>query len=241
MPCSCVEGVKKTLCRLRRSTKAHTYIQHKLPEPKAEYVSSKYSTVVLQLRGKSPAQMAKGLDTFLSHVSGEHDSCPTVSLCRWRKTAISSKLAPASTTNFTSQDIKKVQEVFATFATEHFCEHLTLGMTQNANESLHNTIWNFCPKAKYISPQSVRISTAIAITIFNDGELSLYGLLSDLRLRPSYTSFRSLCRREHTRKQHLSSIIKKNIDRRTRTQRTMRERRERDLLRAEGRRSYKSS
>ena len=185
--------------------------------------------------------MAKGLDTFLSNVRGEHDSCPTDSWYRWRNTASTSQPAPATITNFTSQDIKKVQEVFATFATEDFCKHLTLGMIQNANESLHNTIWNFFPKAKYLSPQSVRISTAIAITIFNECELSLYGLLSNLRLRPSYTSFRSLCRREHTRRQHLSSTIMKNIDRRTRRQRTMIERRERDLLRAEGGRSYKSS
>ena len=119
--------VKKTLCRLRKSTKAHTYIQHKLTEPKAEYVSSNYSTVVLQHRGKSPAQMAKGLDTFLSHVSGGHDSCPTDSWCRWRNTAISSQPDPASTTNFTSQDIKKVQEVFATFATEVFANILRWG------------------------------------------------------------------------------------------------------------------
>ena len=116
-----------------------------------------------------------------------------------------------------------------------------MGLTQNANESLNNTIWNFCPKAKYICPQSVRISTAIAVTIFNDGELSLYGLLTDLKLNPSYTSFRSLCRREETRKLHLTSTLKKNIHRRARRQITMRERRERELLRAEGGRSYKSS
>ena len=233
--------VKKSLCRIKKSTKAHAYIQHKLPEPKAEYVSSNYSTVVLQHRGKSPAQMAKGLDTLLSHISGKHDSCPTDSWCRWRKTATTSQPTPATTTNFTSQDIKKVREVFAIFATEDFSRHLTLGLTQNANESLHNTIWNFCPKAKYISPQSVRISTAIAVTCFNDGELSLYGLLSDLQLNPSYTSFRSLCRREQTRKLHLKATFKKNIDRRARRQKTMKERRERDLLRGEGCRSYKSS
>ena len=148
---------------------------------------------------------------------------------------------PATTTNFNSQEIANVREVFKTFATEEFCKHLTMGMTQNANESLHNTIWNFCPKAKYISPQSVRISTGIAIVCFMDSELSLYGLLIDLNLTPSYTSYKSLCRREKTRKLHLAATTKKNIIRRTRRQKTMRERRERDLLRKEGGRSYKSS
>ena len=233
--------IKKSLCRIKKSTKAHIYIQHKLPEPKAEYVSSNFSTVIFLHRGQPPALMARGLDILLSHIKEEHDNCPADSWCRWRKTATTSKPTPATKTNYTSLDIEKVREVFNIFATEEFCKHLKLGMTQNANESLHNTIWNFCPKAKYISPQSVRISTGIAVIIFNDGELSLYGPLSDLNLNPSYSSFRSLCKREQTRKFHLSATIKKNIDRRTRRQRTMRDRRERDLLKTEGGRSYKSS
>ena len=232
--------LKKSLCRIKKSTKAHSYIQHKVTEPKAEFVSSNFSTVVLQHRGKTPTQMAEGLCILFSHISGEHDTCPIDSWCRWRNTKNTTQPIPATTTNFSTQDVAKVREVFNIFATEDFCRHLTLGMTQNANESLHNTIWNFCPKAKYISPQSIRISTGIAVTVFNDGELSFYGLLSDLKLNPSYTSFRSLCRRENTRKLHLKSTIKKNIDRRTRRQRTMRERRERDLLKSEGGRSYKS-
>ena len=65
-------------------------------------------------------------------------------------------------------------------------------MTQNANESLHNTIWNLCPKAKYVSPQSVTISTDVAVTIFNEGELSVYGFKKDLQLKPDYLSFRSI-------------------------------------------------
>ena len=232
--------LKKSLCRIKKSTKAHSYIQHKLPEPKAEYVSSNFSTVILQNRGKTPTQMAGGLSILFSHIRGEHETCPTDSWCRWRITASTTQPIPATTTNFSTQDVAKVREVFNIFATEEFCRHLTLGMTQNANESLHNTIWNFCPKAKYISPQSIRISTGIAVTVFNDGELSFYGLLSDLKLNPSYICYRSLCQREYTRKLHLKSTVKKNIDRRTRRQRTMRERRERDLLKAEGGRSYKS-
>ena len=85
-------------------------------------------------------------------------------------------------------------------ADEKFCSHLTLGMTQNANESLHSTIWNLCPKAKYVSPQSVTISTAVAVTIFNEGELSIYGFMKDLQLKPTYLSFRSIIKREETKR-----------------------------------------
>ena len=232
--------IKKTLCRIKKNTKSTKYVQHKLVEPKSEYVSSNYSTVILQHRGKTPAQMCTGLNILLSHITVDHSTCPSDTWCRWNQTSVT-KPPPPRSTNFTPQDILKVKEVFNTFGTEDFCNHLTLGMTQNANESLHNTIWNFCPKAKYISPQSVRISTAIAVTIFNDGELSLFGILSDLKLNPSYTSYRSLCKRELTKVKHLVATNKKNIDRRTRRQRNMKERREKDLLRSEGGKSYKSS
>ena len=40
--------IKKSLCWIKKSTKSHSYIQHKLPESKAEYVSSNFSTVILQ-------------------------------------------------------------------------------------------------------------------------------------------------------------------------------------------------
>ena len=49
--------------------------------------------------------------------------------------------------------------------------------------------------------------------------------MSELNLNPSYTSFSSLCRRADTRRQHMASIRKKNIHRRARRQRLMRERR----------------
>ena len=52
--------------------------------------------------------------------------------------------------------------------------------------------------------------------------LSIFGLMSELNLNPSYTSFRSLCRRVEKRRQHLTDTRKKNIDRRTHRQRLMR-------------------
>ena len=99
-------------------------------------------------------------------------------------------------------------------------------MTQNGNESLHLTIWNLCPKGKY-SPQS--ISTAIAVIYFNEGEVSLFGLLNDLKLHPSYVSFRSLCKRDQIGDKHRAYFKKANMDRRTRRQKLTKERCEKDL------------
>ena len=178
--------LKKTLCKIKKNTKSQIYVQHKLTEPKAEYISSNYSTVVRQNRGQSAALIAERLNILLTHVSGTHANCPEDSWCRWRQTSSSSKPPPPNLMNYYPHEIDKIKEVFNIYATGEFRSHLTLGMTQNANESLHNTIWNLCPKAKYVSPQSVVISTAVAVTIFNEGELSIYGFMKDLLLKPTY-------------------------------------------------------
>ena len=233
--------LKKTLCKKKKNTKKQTYIQCKLTEPKAEYVSSNYSTVVRQNRGQTAALIARGLNILLSHVSGIHENCPEDSWCRWRQTSSSAKPPPAALTNYSPLEIEKIKEVFNIYATEEFCSHLTLGMTQNANESLHNTIWNLCPKAKYVSPQSVTISTAVAVTIFNEGELSVYGFMKDLQLKPDYLSFRSIIKREQTKQKSRSYFRKANLNRRVRRQKLGKERREKGLLRLEGGPSYQSS
>ena len=105
-----------------------------------------------------------------------------------------------------------------------------LGITQNANVSLHNIIWNFCPKSKYISLQSVAITTPVAVTVFNEDELSVYGFMKDSQLYPTFLAFRSLCKREDTKVKNRYYFRKKNMDRRTCTHKSAKERREKDLL-----------
>ena len=126
--------LKKTLCKIRKNTKSQTYVKHKLTEPKAEYISSNYSTVARQHRNQSATLIARRRNILLSHVSGIHSSCPEDSWCRWRQTSSSSKPPPAAPTNYSPLEINKIKEVFNVYATEEFCSHLTLGMTQNANE-----------------------------------------------------------------------------------------------------------
>ena len=123
----------------RKNTKSQIYVHHKLTEPKAEYISSNYSTVVRQNRGQSAAFIAEGFNIFLTHVSGIHANCPEDSWCRWRQISSSSKPPPPNLTNYYPHEIDKIKEVFNIYATEEFCSHLTLGMTQNANEPLDNT------------------------------------------------------------------------------------------------------
>ena len=44
-----------------------------------------------------------------------------------------------------------------------------MGVTQNANESLHSLVWSMAPKEAYNSAMEVQLSIDIAILVFNVG------------------------------------------------------------------------
>ena len=231
--------LKKNLKKMKPNTKTKTYIQHKLPEWKADYIAANYSTVILQNRGTTPDKLSRALHILLDHTSGNHSGCPTGenTWCRWNKP--SSSTTPAKLTPFTPIDIQKVQEVFNTYPTTEFCSHPTLGLTQNSNESLHNMIWCLCPKNKDVSPQAIRISTAIAVLNFNEGELSLFGMTRDLGLSPSRQAYQSIVSRIHPLQSFRTSRIKSNFQRRRRRMKLVKQYRDKALLESEGGGSYR--
>ena len=101
-------------------------------------------------------------------------------------------------------------------------------------------IWSRCPKNVYVSPRSIRISTAVAILAFNETELSLFGIMTDLGLSPSRRMFRSIYYRIMKLQSSRISQAKSNTKRRRRRLKLAKESREKALLRSEGVSSYKS-
>ena len=86
--------LKKTLCKIKKNTLKQSFVQPKISEPKADYIATNYSTVILQHRGKSPADIAGGLNTFLTHASVEHSNCPSDIWCQSRQTSSTAKPPP---------------------------------------------------------------------------------------------------------------------------------------------------
>ena len=232
----------KHLKKIKNNTKNHTYIQHHLTEDKANYISSNYSTVVFQNRGKSADSISQALWILVSHVAGDHNKCPdgSASWCRWKLAETTGSIAPPAVTNFSTLEIAKVEETFQLFAIE-FCSHLTHGLNQNANESLHNTIWSLIPKSRYVSPQSIRVSVKFAILIFNEGEAFIYKLMAELGLNPSENIYFKAMNRENERRRNASRQVGANVQRRRRRLRNMKLHRERDIQKKEGGPSYLSS
>ena len=60
------------------------------------------------------------------------------------------------------------------------CSALTLGLTQNANESLHSVLWHNAPKGKRVGQYSLQASASIAVSTFNEGSLILASILADM-------------------------------------------------------------
>ena len=60
---------------------------------------------------------------------------------------------------------------------------------QNANESLHATVWKLCPKELFLGKRSVEIACSIAVSRYNDGACALLSLSKKVELSTS-----SFCR-----------------------------------------------
>ena len=90
-----------------------------------------------------------------------------------------------------------------------------------------------------MSPQSIRISTAIAVLTFNEGELSLFGIMHDLGLAPSRQVYQSISNRVHKLESSRTSKKKSNFQRRRRRMKLVKQFREKALLKSEGGGSYR--
>lgn len=62
--------------------------------------------------------------------------------------------------------------VFTALSDKKLLAGCTLGLTQNANESCHNVIWNMVPKETYHSPIEVSLGIDMSVGVFNDGQVS---------------------------------------------------------------------
>ena len=96
-------------------------------------------------------------------------------------------------------EYQRAREVFDLFASLEFCGSITLGKTQNSNESLHSMIWHHAPKAKRVGQKSLIASTAMAVLSFNDGSLAYAALLKELGMEVSHRTLAFLSRRDRLR------------------------------------------
>jgi hypothetical protein len=78
-------------------------------------------------------------------------------------------------------------------------KRLTLGKTQNANESLHSLIWAFCPKEVFVGLPRIESSVAKAVGQFNEGSAMLTRTMRTLGVVPTLITEMALSERDAKR------------------------------------------
>ena len=225
-----IETVRKEEClghvqkRLKKHLKKKSNVFCKLSAGKIERVGQLYALVVTQNRGNSPNEIQSALCNLLEHLIENHGNCPysTGSWCYHQKARAGHNddptisIPPLRQPYLTDGEYGRAKEVFASFASLSMCEALTMGQTQNANESLHSKIWHNSPKAKYVGQKSIEASTSLAVSTFNDGEMAIASVLDALSISPSYSTLLHLSRRDHARNQKRERAILESQKRRRR-------------------------
>jgi hypothetical protein len=75
-----------------------------------------------------------------------------------------------------------IKPIFKDLANTELLRKCVQGYTQNANESLNNVIWKFCPKTRNQGLVVVEIGTALAVSMFNDGAVTIIRTLEEMGL-----------------------------------------------------------
>ena len=94
------------------------------------------------------------------------------------------------------------------------CSALTLGLTQNANESLHSVLWHNAPKGKRV--YSLQASASIAVSTFNEGSLILASILADMGVQCTNVTLAHLVTMDKERNRCKRKAVKDTQKRRRR-------------------------
>ena len=193
----CLGHVQK---RLKNSLKVSRPWCKGLSEVKAVHIAGLYRLVVIQNRGKTGEDIHKGLEVLFQHCIGQHTSCPigTNSWCHHQKNVAQctkdQSIAQSKPRKpyLSEEEGTCLREALTVFGTISFCGCLTLGTTQNANESLHSMLWHNAPKMKRIGQKSMQASAALAVLSFNNGTLSYSSVLDSQGIHLSHNSLEYL-------------------------------------------------
>ena len=145
-----------------------------------------YYGMAVRSNSGSVAEMARAIwasfcHTFSTDASPKHDFCPAgaQSWCDWQKAKAKGK-SYSHTKNLSPAIRDEVKPVYMRLTEKSLLDRCTRGATQNANESLNNMIWQFCPKESFCSSRIVETAVYLAVIIFNDGYMKLEAVLDKM-------------------------------------------------------------
>ena len=182
----CLGHTQKRLKSHLRKATSKGITSKKLGPTKTQRVGHLYALVIVQNRGKTPVEMVRS-DGLLDHLTEKHEGGPfsTESWCYIRKNQAQiaddeqTVPVPLRESYLNRAEFERINDVFKKFASLAMCATLTLGKTQNANESLHSVLWHNAPKPNRVRQKSLQAAACLAIAALNDGSLTLGSVLAE--------------------------------------------------------------
>ena len=145
----------------------------------------------IQQNKRDVQAMMKAVQATLLHSNSadeqpRHHLCPVGpnSWCKWQ-------VAQATGGVYVHKEpipdaiVQLLRPIYACLGIRSLLEKCVQGYTQNANEALHFTVWNFCPKELFIGRAGVQTACAMAVCCFNDGSSSPAAISDRLLLSPT--------------------------------------------------------
>lgn len=111
-----------------------------------------------------------------------HNFCSD-NLCKYRKAVIAGTVDTYTHPHpVPVACMEVVKPVFKDLANTDLLRKCLDGYTQNANESLNNLIWKYCPKHKAHGLTVAQVAVSIAVSVFNDGASALGAVMQEMGL-----------------------------------------------------------
>lgn len=132
-------------------------------------------------------EMAKQIKAALFHVAStnekpRHQLCPigSDSWCGYQR----DKETYVHRNGIPDCIVELIEPILDNVSNPSLLSKCTQGLTQNVNECLNGLIWDRCPKTIYVEQETVALATYLAILKFNDGDISLLKMLTELGIVP---------------------------------------------------------
>ena len=93
-----------------------------------------------------------------------------------------------------------MKEVYPRLSHKDLLGRCKLGLTQNANESLHSMVWQKCPKTSFIGIERVVSATCGAVAEFNAGVSARMSHLCDVMEVPLGTHLLASAKKADSRR-----------------------------------------
>ena len=149
-----------------------------------------YGDAIRRNKGKVQAMM-KAVQATLLHCNStnahpRHHLCPEgpSSWCKWQAAKANGKVHDHKHP-LPDAIVQLLCPIYARLGSQSLLQKCVMGYTQNANESLHSTVWKFCPKELFMGKTGVETVYSLAVCVFNDGASSLSAQSDRLQLDPT--------------------------------------------------------